>query len=597
MRRAWSVALLSCLMCITEGGIGDDQPTDGVCVGSSSCTRCMGYKASQAGGPAIVRNGQGSPCEMSARLRSLDSVEIYGSMSGGGTNASPQVVVGLGVMTQVLSDMLHNGGVSTDRGKAQVDALNQVREAIKSRTGVMQAEYSSKEAGAAQLASGLSNEARNTVSADSAIQAQSSPALDRLSEQYKRIVAVSQRQYDQFKDDGVHVLVMELGEQQRAADLKASLPSASMRSQGPSILNMLGSYRSESFGSGSQVQKDLAREDVKLKQFIASGQMSKQLQMYAIDSLAVAKQFASMQNPTSDKIARELIGQAESARYNSEGYMHAVRHVVANGNTITTQLGPPEAGTNDVVTRAKSFELLLASGQSRAKAVESASKTGVDSVTIERRANALAASDFLFKAARTSFYSGDFVFGEQLARIGLGFLDVASSVVPGISWARSVYELFTGKDAFTGRTLSPFERTLAAAGALLPIVSKAGSLSVSLIEKTDTALREAEIGAEGASEAARNAAKWAKGPARLRTIQHIFFDKESHNMGVLLKEFGSADAAMNAIEQLTTKQVLAKGVTGVYEEVVVIAGQNVTVTGRVIDGVVRFSNAWIRLPK
>lgn len=46
------------------------------------------------------------------------------------------------------------------------------------------------------------------------------------------------------------------------------------------------------------------------------------------------------------------------------------------------------------------------------------------------------------------------------------FLDIATSVTPGVSWARDAYEFLTGKDLLNGEKLHGVERTIAGAGAV-----------------------------------------------------------------------------------------------------------------------------------
>jgi RHS repeat-associated protein len=81
------------------------------------------------------------------------------------------------------------------------------------------------------------------------------------------------------------------------------------------------------------------------------------------------------------------------------------------------------------------------------------------------------------------------------------------------------------------------------------------------------------------------------GAGLLNKIHHIFGDP-GHNLAGLVQRFGSPAAAYAALEQATTAQVVAKGLTGQFQEVVNVGGTNVTVRGAVVDGVVRIGTAF-----
>lgn len=62
-----------------------------------------------------------------------------------------------------------------------------------------------------------------------------------------------------------------------------------------------------------------------------------------------------------------------------------------------------------------------------------------------------------------------------------------------------------------------------------------------------------------------------------------------------MRRFGGNECkAYDAIYNATFKQIKKKGITGAFETVVKVGGQNVTVRGQVIDGVVRIGTGFIR---
>jgi RHS repeat-associated protein len=74
-------------------------------------------------------------------------------------------------------------------------------------------------------------------------------------------------------------------------------------------------------------------------------------------------------------------------------------------------------------------------------------------------------------------------------------------------------------------------------------------------------------------------------------LAHIFVPK--HNLGGLVTKFGSQEAAANAIHAATAAAVQRAGTSGVFQMGVQVGGQTVTVTGNVVNGVLKFGNAWI----
>lgn len=74
-------------------------------------------------------------------------------------------------------------------------------------------------------------------------------------------------------------------------------------------------------------------------------------------------------------------------------------------------------------------------------------------------------------------------------------------------------------------------------------------------------------------------------------LHHIFSDPD-HNLGELVEHFGSEKATFNAVQRAT--QAGVKGLSDVFETTVKVAGQSVTVRGRVIDGIARIGTFFIR---
>ena len=77
---------------------------------------------------------------------------------------------------------------------------------------------------------------------------------------------------------------------------------------------------------------------------------------------------------------------------------------------------------------------------------------------------------------------------------------------------------------------------------------------------------------------------------------HIFGDRR-HNLAVLVRRFGSEEAAAEALETIVRgayeRGELAAREGERYRELFDVAGHSVTVDGRIVSGVARISTAWI----
>ena len=74
-------------------------------------------------------------------------------------------------------------------------------------------------------------------------------------------------------------------------------------------------------------------------------------------------------------------------------------------------------------------------------------------------------------------------------------------------------------------------------------------------------------------------------------LNHIF-DQPKHNLGSLIAEFGSEAIAGDAIQTAAEGVVKKKGITGVFEEVVQVGTQQITIRGMVVKGVVKIGTAF-----
>lgn len=83
----------------------------------------------------------------------------------------------------------------------------------------------------------------------------------------------------------------------------------------------------------------------------------------------------------------------------------------------------------------------------------------------------------------------------------------------------------------------------------------------------------------------------ADGVANANKLHHIF-GRAKHGLGMLVSKLGSEQAAYNALQGATEAAVRAQGMAGEFTVSVQVAGETVTVTGKVVDGAVRIGTAY-----
>jgi len=84
-------------------------------------------------------------------------------------------------------------------------------------------------------------------------------------------------------------------------------------------------------------------------------------------------------------------------------------------------------------------------------------------------------------------------------------------------------------------------------------------------------------------------------PGAANSIHHIF-GRSVHQLEGVVAHFGSPEAAYTALYDAVQAVVRAEGTSGVFQSIVTVAGELVTVRGRVIDGVLRLNTAFIPVP-
>jgi RHS repeat-associated protein len=125
-----------------------------------------------------------------------------------------------------------------------------------------------------------------------------------------------------------------------------------------------------------------------------------------------------------------------------------------------------------------------------------------------------------------------------------------------------------------------------------------GALTVSIGGAADDARKESEAGGQSATPAGPpgngddDNEKASPLPVDPNKLKHIF-GQERHNLGGLVKSFGTEEKAFNAIQQATEAAVRSNQMKGVFEASVRVGAQTVTVRGSVINGAVKIGTAFI----
>ena len=111
-----------------------------------------------------------------------------------------------------------------------------------------------------------------------------------------------------------------------------------------------------------------------------------------------------------------------------------------------------------------------------------------------------------------------------------------------------------------------------------------------LVEDTVTASCKAGHPSACAALAGDDSAA-ASRAADLNKLNHIFNNPE-HGLDCLLSQFKSPEAALKAIEEATQAAAEEQGLQGVFQTIIKVGNETITVRGKVIDGIARIGTAF-----
>lgn len=104
----------------------------------------------------------------------------------------------------------------------------------------------------------------------------------------------------------------------------------------------------------------------------------------------------------------------------------------------------------------------------------------------EQRSSVLDFATGSMKISRDSYLADEFDEGNIAAEIADTLLDLATSMTPGVSWARDVYEAISGTDLHSGEELNSFARSMAVMGTVTFGFASKAQKAVNVIEKLAT---------------------------------------------------------------------------------------------------------------
>ena len=156
----------------------------------------------------------------------------------------------------------------------------------------------------------------------------------------------------------------------------------------------------------------------------------------------------------------------------------------------------------------------------------------------ERGRNLVQGARFALSSAEKAYREGQNEVGDYFMKVGTVLLDAGLGFVPGVGWAKDVYEFATGVNAITGEKLTTFERTMAAVGILTAgIGSKiavAGKVVVlagvvkSGIKNADEAADVAKLAEKGGEIAEISRKFGPKDADGVKELGEIFYDGQKH---------------------------------------------------------------------
>ncbi|MFW7380272.1 MAG: hypothetical protein ACOH5I_15775 [Oligoflexus sp.] len=166
------------------------------------------------------------------------------------------------------------------------------------------------------------------------------------------------------------------------------------------------------------------------------------------------------------------------------------------------------------------------------------------------------------------------------------------------------------QNAITREELSPLERGVSILGVVTGGVFSGVKNLPRAIQRVGNVLKKSQWGGRGGEAAAKavrgaeeifdSAKKWGVPAEDLKRVanqsNHVFGPKSlnKHKLGDFLVKFkGDQIDAFKALEHAAQTKANSGALSGVFETIVKVKDTSVTVRGRVVDGIVKLSTAFI----
>ncbi|XNY04005.1 pre-toxin TG domain-containing protein (plasmid) [Sinorhizobium meliloti] len=224
-------------------------------------------------------------------------------------------------------------------------------------------------------------------------------------------------------------------------------------------------------------ERTLARERTKLAGAAGLSEAQRELSATA---LGLADQFQGADAATN--LTDALIEDSAAIRYVASGEMKRLDLTFVDDDGNISR-GPVDdiahLPAETLISQALRFNDASLSFSTRARTLHDL----IDENGTDLQKRSLGFADRLAAQASSVFYSGQTVDGLMLMTLATVTLDLVTSLTPGVSWGRDIYESVTGRNLITGEELTTIERTLAIAGAVSGGVAAGGPKVLRAMQK------------------------------------------------------------------------------------------------------------------
>lgn len=257
-----------------------------------------------------------------------------------------------------------------------------------------------------------------------------------------------------------------------------SLPIASIVATGPVLPGF--SHRQRVFGDLRTTERLILRENRKAELIRFSGDR----QQLHSRIVSAAWKFSEQQGSSgAQSILDALLLDAASIRYNQTGALRRLNltFIDQNGALVRRDRMPNQSLDNSLLARSEAFS----TESTRISRMIEAGLTGLDpgAPGSRERREVLVTAQRVERKSTLSFYSGRLLDGEAMLEVAKSLLNLATSLPPGVSWGRDVFEALTGTDLITGDSLDEISRTIAFFGAVTGGIGSRGVHGVEMMSR------------------------------------------------------------------------------------------------------------------